>query len=52
MRLGEPARDVRRVVTYRGKVNAVALEAVDGILQLDELRAAVGSPIGAAEKDQ
>src|SRR5712692_7843362 len=52
MRLGEPARDVRRVVADGGDVNAVALETVDGILQLDELRAAVGSPIRAAEKDQ
>ena len=50
--IAEPLQTFARVIGYRRGVYAVGLEAFERELQLDELIATVGSPIGASTKDQ
>jgi hypothetical protein len=48
----EGFENLARVISNRRRINAVRLEFSERELQLDELVAAVGSPIGAAAEDQ
>src|SRR5260370_863346 len=48
----EPLQNFARVIGYRRGIYSVRLETFDGELQLNELVAAVGSPISAAPEDQ
>jgi hypothetical protein len=48
----ESVQRLARVVGDRGGVYTMGLERCQRMLQLDELIAAVGSPIGAAAEDQ
>src|SRR5690242_18556306 len=50
--LTESFQDLAGVVGYRRGINSVCLEILERKLQLDELVAAIGSPIGAAAEDQ
>src|SRR5229473_1791568 len=50
--LAKPLQNFARVIGYRRSVYSVCLEAFERELQLDELVAAVGSPISAAAEDQ
>ncbi len=52
MGITETAQHRLRVVADFRYVDAVLAEPIDRILQLDELRTAVGSPIGAAREGQ
>jgi hypothetical protein len=52
MSLAETVQYILRVVTDRSDVDAMWSEPGSCILQLDELRSAVGSPICATRKDQ
>jgi hypothetical protein len=48
----EPLQNFVRVIGYRRGIYSVRLETFEGELQLNELVAAVGSPISAAAEDQ
>ena len=48
----EPFQNLARVIGYRCSIDAVRLQILERELQLDELIAAVGSPIGAAAEYQ
>ncbi len=48
----ESFEKLSRVISNRCRINAVRLQFSERELQLDELVAAVGSPIGAAAEDQ
>ena len=48
----EAGQDVGRIVTDAGELDPICLQRFVIVLQLDELRAAVGSPVGAAHKYQ
>ena len=48
----EPFQNLAGVVGYGRGVDSVCLEILERELQLDELIAAIGSPIGAAAEDQ
>jgi hypothetical protein len=50
--VSEPAEDRRGIVTDRGDIQTLALAERQTLLQLDELRTAERSPIGAAVKDE
>jgi hypothetical protein len=50
--IAEPLQNFARVIGYRRGVYAVGLEAFERELQLDELIAAVRSPISAAAENQ
>jgi hypothetical protein len=50
--IAEPLQNFARVVGYRRGIYSVRLEAFERELQLNELVAAVGSPISAAAEDQ
>ena len=50
--LAKPLQNFARVIGYRGGIYSVRFEAFERELQLDELVAAVGSPISAAAEDQ
>jgi hypothetical protein len=50
--LTESFQDLAGVVSYRRGIDSVCLEILERELQLDELIAAIGSPIGAAAEDQ
>jgi hypothetical protein len=52
LRIGKAAEDFLRIVTDRGDLYPVSLETLARLFQLNELAAAVGSPIGAAGEDQ
>ena len=48
--VGEVFQDFWAVVTDGGKLNALLLKSGFGVLQLDQLPFAVGSPVGRTEK--
>ena len=48
----ESFKDLARVIRDRCRINPVRLQRSEGKLQLDELVAAIGSPIGAAAENQ
>lgn len=50
--LGEPLQDLARVISDRRRIDSVGLEIYERELQLDELIAAVWSPIRAAAEHQ
>ena len=52
LRIGKAAQDFIRIVGDNGDVDAMLLETAARLLQLHELAAAVGSPIGAAGEHQ
>jgi hypothetical protein len=52
MGAGEAGEHCGRIVTYRRQTEPALRERGGGMLQLDELRLAIGSPVGAAAKDQ
>jgi hypothetical protein len=52
LRVGKAAKDLLRIVTDRGDLYPMGLEALARLFQLNELAAAVGSPIGTAGEDQ
>jgi hypothetical protein len=50
--LREVSENVPRVIADGGKANPALSQLVDASLQLNELRAAKGSPIGGADEHQ
>jgi hypothetical protein len=50
--LAEGGKNFARIVGDRRGVDTGGLQSLERLLQLDELVAAVGSPIGAAAEDQ
>jgi hypothetical protein len=52
VRVGEITELFARIVGDRSRVDSMRFQLSKGILQLDELIAAIGSPICAATKDQ
>ena len=50
--IAEPLQNFARVISDRRGIYSVRPEVFERELQLDELVAAVGSPIGAAAEDQ
>ncbi len=50
--IAEPLQNVARVIGYRRSIYPMRLEPFERKLQLDELIAAVRSPISAAAEDQ
>jgi hypothetical protein len=52
MGVGEVCKHSGRIVTYRGQPEPALRERGCGMLQLDELRLAIWSPVGAAGENQ
>ena len=52
MSRGEAGQNRRGIVTDGGEPDAVCPQRFIVVLQLDELRAAIWSPVGAADEDQ
>jgi hypothetical protein len=48
----EPGEHLPRVIADRRQSDAFLSQFIDATLQLDELRAAVGSPVGRSQEDK